>query len=94
MLLVGFDSAWTRTKIGAIVGAVSHDDGRITELGRPRPAQFEGGACDDFSRAGATGEEDEIERQLEKLRNLVAMTGERCHRFRVEILGHQIEQER
>jgi hypothetical protein len=43
-LLVGFDSAWTRTKIGAIVGAVSHDDGRITELGPPRPAQFEDAA--------------------------------------------------
>jgi predicted RNase H-like nuclease len=39
-LLIGFDSAWTRTKIGAIVGAVIHDDGRITELGPPRPAQF------------------------------------------------------
>ena len=43
-LLVGFDSAWTRTKIGAIVGVVSHDDGRITELGPPRPAQFEDAA--------------------------------------------------
>ena len=40
-LLIGFDSAWTRTKIGAIVGAVIHDDGRITELGPPRPARFE-----------------------------------------------------
>ena len=44
-LLVGFDSAWTRTKIGAIVGAVSHDDGRITELGPPRPAQFKDAAA-------------------------------------------------
>jgi predicted RNase H-like nuclease len=43
-LLVGFDSAWTRTKIGAIVGAVIHDDGRITDLGPPRPAQFEDAA--------------------------------------------------
>ena len=43
-LLVGFDSAWTRTKFGAIVGAVIHDDGRITELGPPRSAQFEDAA--------------------------------------------------
>jgi predicted RNase H-like nuclease len=40
-LLIGFDSAWTRPKSGAIVGAVIHDDSRITELGPPRPARFE-----------------------------------------------------
>jgi predicted RNase H-like nuclease len=39
-LLVGFDSAWTQTKMGAIVGAVLRDDGSVTELGPPRPAQF------------------------------------------------------
>ena len=39
-LLVGFDSAWSRTKFGAIVGAIIHDDGRIAELGPPRRAQF------------------------------------------------------
>jgi predicted RNase H-like nuclease len=43
-LLVGFDSAWTRTKVGAIVGAVLHEDGLITELGPPRSAQFEDAA--------------------------------------------------
>jgi predicted RNase H-like nuclease len=43
-LLVGFDSAWTPTKIGAIVGALIHNDGRITELGPPHPAQFEDAA--------------------------------------------------
>jgi predicted RNase H-like nuclease len=43
-LLVGFDSAWTRTKVGAIVGVVLHEDGRITELGPPRSAQFEDAA--------------------------------------------------
>ena len=43
-LLVGFDSAWTRRKIGAIIGAVIHDDGRIAELGPPRRAQFEDAA--------------------------------------------------
>jgi predicted RNase H-like nuclease len=40
-LLVGFDSAWTQMKIGAIVGAVLRDDGNVTELGPPRCAQFE-----------------------------------------------------
>jgi predicted RNase H-like nuclease len=40
-LLVGFDSAWTRAKIGAIVGAVLHDDGTVTELGPPRGVQFD-----------------------------------------------------
>lgn len=43
-LVVGFDSAWTRTKIGAIAGAVLHEDGRTTELGPPRPAQFKDAA--------------------------------------------------
>jgi predicted RNase H-like nuclease len=43
-LLVGFDSAWTRMKIGAIVGAVLHDDGSVTELGPPRCVQFEDAA--------------------------------------------------
>ena len=43
-LVVGVDSAWTRTKIGAIAGAVLRDDGRITYLGPPRPAQFEAAA--------------------------------------------------
>lgn len=42
-LVVGFDSAWTRRKSGAIVGAVIRD-GRITELGPPRRAQFEDAA--------------------------------------------------
>ena len=43
-LLIGFDSAWTRTKIGAIVGAVLHETGSITELGPPRRVQFEDAA--------------------------------------------------
>jgi predicted RNase H-like nuclease len=43
-LLVGFDSAWTRMKSGAIVGAILHDDDSITELGPPRRVQFEDAA--------------------------------------------------
>ena len=43
-LLVGFDSAWTRMNVGAIVGAVLHDDGNITELGLPRLVQYENAA--------------------------------------------------
>jgi predicted RNase H-like nuclease len=46
-LLVGFDSAWTRTKIGAIgaiVAAVLRDDGTVSELGPPRPVRFDDAA--------------------------------------------------
>ena len=43
-LLVGFDSAWTRLKVGAIVGAVLHDNGGVTELGPPRRVHFEDAA--------------------------------------------------
>jgi len=43
-LLVGFDSAWTRLKVGAIAGAVLHDDGSITELGPPCRVRFENAA--------------------------------------------------
>lgn len=43
-LLVGFDSAWTRLKVGAIVGAVLHDHGGLTELGPPRRVRFEDAA--------------------------------------------------
>src|SRR4051812_3179252 len=43
-LLVGFDSAWTRMNVGAIVGAVLHDDGNVTELGLPRLVQYENAA--------------------------------------------------
>ena len=32
-LLVGFDSAWTPTNEGAIVGILQHSDGAIQELG-------------------------------------------------------------
>lgn len=40
-LLVGFDSAWTRMNVGAIVGTVLQDDGNVTELGLPRLVQYE-----------------------------------------------------
>jgi hypothetical protein len=39
-LLVGFDSAWTRVKAGAIVGAVLHGHGTTAELGPPRLVQY------------------------------------------------------
>ena len=39
-LLIGFDSAWTATKRGAIISAVVHDDGSLTELGDPRAVSF------------------------------------------------------
>ena len=35
-LLVGFDSAWTRTNSGALVGVLRLDDGTFDELGPPR----------------------------------------------------------
>lgn len=39
-LIVGFDSAWTRTKTGAIVGAVLDDHGAIRELGQPQLVRY------------------------------------------------------
>jgi hypothetical protein len=40
-LLVGFDSAWTATNAGAIVGAVLDADGAIRELGHPTRVRYE-----------------------------------------------------
>jgi predicted RNase H-like nuclease len=40
-LLVGFDSAWTRTNSGAIVGVLHLDDGTFRELGPPRSADYD-----------------------------------------------------
>ncbi len=39
-LLVGFDSAWTQSRRGAIVGLVRTDDGLCRELGLPALVNF------------------------------------------------------
>jgi len=39
-LLVGFDSAWTPSNSGALVGALRDPDGPYVELGPPRPVSF------------------------------------------------------
>jgi predicted RNase H-like nuclease len=39
-LLVGFDSAWTATKFGAIVGVLRTDDGKLRELGSPQLVNY------------------------------------------------------
>ena len=39
-LLVGFDSAWTATNSGALVGVLHRDDGMFHELGPPRIADY------------------------------------------------------
>jgi predicted RNase H-like nuclease len=39
-LLVGFDSAWTPTNAGAIVGVIRRFDGTYRELGFPEPVAF------------------------------------------------------
>jgi len=39
-LLVGFDSAWTPTNYGAIVGVLRADDGTLQELGSPQKANY------------------------------------------------------
>jgi predicted RNase H-like nuclease len=39
-LLIGFDSAWTATKCGAIVGALSSSDGVVRALGPPQTADY------------------------------------------------------
>jgi hypothetical protein len=52
------------------------------------------GGCsrNNLSRAGAAGEENEIEGKLEKLRNFFAMTRHCGDGARLEILRHQSEQ--
>ena len=39
-LLVGFDSAWTRTNSGALVGVLRSDNGTFSELGSPRRVNY------------------------------------------------------
>src|SRR6185295_8831374 len=39
-LLVGFDSAWTRTHRGALAGVLRLDDGSFRQLGPPQVADF------------------------------------------------------
>jgi predicted RNase H-like nuclease len=39
-LLVGFDSAWTRTNSGALVGVLLLDDGTFRELGPPQMVDY------------------------------------------------------
>src|SRR5216683_3626611 len=39
-LLVGFDSAWTRTNSGALVGVLRLDDGTFHELGPPQVVNY------------------------------------------------------
>ena len=39
-LLVGFDSAWTRTNFGALVGVLRLDDGTFHDLGPPRMVDY------------------------------------------------------
>lgn len=40
MLLVGFDSAWTPTNYGAVVGVLRADDGMCQELGSPLEVNY------------------------------------------------------
>jgi predicted RNase H-like nuclease len=42
LLLVGFDSAWTPAKSGALAGVLQTSDGTFVELGTPRIANFPG----------------------------------------------------
>ena len=39
-LLVGFDSAWTPTNSGALVGGLRFDDGTLRDLGVPRIVNY------------------------------------------------------
>src|SRR5580704_14991165 len=40
ILLVGFDSAWTPTNSGALVGVLQLDDGMFNELGPPQIVDY------------------------------------------------------
>jgi predicted RNase H-like nuclease len=44
-LLVGFDSAWTRTNKGALVGLLRRDDGTFHDLGPPRTVDYPQAEC-------------------------------------------------
>jgi predicted RNase H-like nuclease len=44
-LLVGFDSAWTRTNKGALVGLLRRDDGTFHDLGPPRIVDYPQAQC-------------------------------------------------
>lgn len=44
-LLVGFDSAWTPTNSGALVGALRADDGTFQELGSPQVVNYRQAEC-------------------------------------------------
>src|ERR1035441_5705020 len=39
-LLIGFDSAWTAHKSGAIVGVIHSDDAKLAEFGPPQAVNF------------------------------------------------------
>jgi len=40
-LIVGYDSAWTRTNTGAIAGVLQREDGTFTELDEPLVADYD-----------------------------------------------------
>jgi predicted RNase H-like nuclease len=40
ILLIGFDSAWTAKKSGALVGTLYSDDGTLCDLGPPQRAKY------------------------------------------------------
>lgn len=44
-LLIGFDSAWTPTNAGAIVGVIRRPDGTYRELGFPETVTYAGAEC-------------------------------------------------
>jgi predicted RNase H-like nuclease len=41
LLVVGFDSAWTRAKVGAVVGAQIDERGTLHELGQPQLVRYQ-----------------------------------------------------
>src|SRR5271155_2315226 len=82
-----------------LLGCIRNICGRVNES-RILPAKFEkngsqilcGRLHDDLANLDAAGEEDEVERQLEKLRHLVFATGDGSDGPRIEIFWDEIEQ--
>src|SRR5215218_652535 len=55
-LVVGFDSAWTQTSTGAIVGALVDETGAVHELGLPHRAGSRLDACQNWDDRTTIGE--------------------------------------
>src|ERR1700677_2822794 len=79
--------------VGDIGGRVNKGWVLAPEFEKNRSQIFCGRLHDDLAALDAAGEEDEVERQLEKLRHLVFAAGDGSEGPRIEIFWNKIEQD-